>query len=128
MVQLVMGVVLPTGLLARQKRYAADGVRQTTVLLLNLFMWTSFHQQVESIFPKLFHKRYFTVATIHGALRMAAELLGLNIVMGGRYTHSHSSGCVQALEAVDASGTHALVSSSAQRPVELLRLVYRTWS
>jgi hypothetical protein len=29
----------------------------------------------------VFHKRYFTVATIHGALGMAAELLGLYIVM-----------------------------------------------
>ena len=41
----------------------------------------SFHQQVGPLFPRVFHKRYFTVATIHGALGMAAELLGLYIVM-----------------------------------------------
>ena len=32
----------------------------------------------------------------------------------------------EALEAVDACGTRALVVSSAERPVDLLRLVYRT--
>jgi hypothetical protein len=31
-------------------------------------MLPSFHQQVGPIFPRVFHKRYFTVATIHGAL------------------------------------------------------------
>jgi len=86
-VQLVMGAALLVGgLLAKQKRYAAHGVCQTTVQLPNLLiialvMWPSFHQQVGPVFPRAFHKRYFTVATIHGALGMAAELLGLYIVM-----------------------------------------------
>jgi uncharacterized membrane protein YozB (DUF420 family) len=86
-VQLVMGVALLVGgVLAKQKRYAAHGVCQTTVLLLNLLMialvmWPSFHQQVGPVFPRVFHKRYFIVATIHAALGMAAELLGLYIVM-----------------------------------------------
>ena len=86
-VQLVMGAALLVGgLLAKQKRYAARGVCQTTVQLPNLLiialvMWPSFHQQVGPVFPRAFHKRYFTVATIHGALGMAAELLGLYIVM-----------------------------------------------
>ena len=87
MVQLVMGVALLMGdLLARQERYAAHGVCLTTALLLNLLMIAlvmlpSFHQQVGPIFPRVFPKRYFTVATIHGDLGMAAELLGLYIVM-----------------------------------------------
>jgi len=86
-VQLAMGVALLVGgLLAKQKRYAAHGVCQTTVLLLNLLMialvmWPSFHQQVGPVFPRVFHKRYFVVAAIHAALGMAAELLGLYIVM-----------------------------------------------
>jgi uncharacterized membrane protein YozB (DUF420 family) len=86
-VQFVMGAALLVGgLLAKQKRYAAHGVCQTTVQLPNLLiialvMWPSFHQQVGPEFPRAFHKRYFTVATIHGALGMAAELLGLYIVM-----------------------------------------------
>jgi Ca2+/H+ antiporter len=38
-VQILMGVALLTGsLLAKQKRYKAHGVCQTTVLLLNLMM------------------------------------------------------------------------------------------
>ena len=86
-VQFVMGAALLVGgLLAKQKRYAAHGGCQTTVQLPNLLiialvMWASFHQQVGPVFPRAFHKRYFTVATIHGALGMAAELLGLYIVM-----------------------------------------------
>jgi len=86
-VQLIMGIALLVGvLLAKQKRYAAHGVCQTSVLLLNLLMialvmWPSFHQQVEPSFPRVFHKRYFTVATSHAALGVAAELLGLYIVM-----------------------------------------------
>jgi Ca2+/H+ antiporter len=73
-VQFVMGAALLVGgLLAKQKRYAAHGGCQTTVQLPNLLiialvMWASFHQQVGPVFPRAFHKRYFTVATIHGAL------------------------------------------------------------
>jgi len=86
-VQLIMGIALLVGgLLAKQKRYAGHGICQTSVLLLNLWMialvmWPSFHQQVGSALPRVFHKRYFTVATIHAALGVAAELLGLYIVM-----------------------------------------------
>jgi uncharacterized membrane protein YozB (DUF420 family) len=86
-VQLFMGVALVVGgLLAKRKRYTAHGACQATVLLLNLLMialvmWPSFHQQVVPIFPRVLHKRYFLVATIHGALGIAAELLGLYIVI-----------------------------------------------
>jgi Ca2+/H+ antiporter len=52
-VQLIMGVALLAGVvLAKQKRYTAHGICQTTVLLLNLLMiglvmWPSFQQQVK---------------------------------------------------------------------------------
>jgi uncharacterized membrane protein YozB (DUF420 family) len=86
-VQILMGGALVTGgLLAKQKRYTAHGICQTSVLLLNLLMialvmWPSFHQQVGPVFPRVFRRRYYTVATIHGVLGMAAELLGLYIVL-----------------------------------------------
>lgn len=86
-VQILMGVALLTGsLLAKQKRYKAHGICQTTVLLLNLLMialvmWPSFHQQVEPVFPRVFRRSYFAVATIHAGLGMLAELVGLYIVM-----------------------------------------------
>jgi uncharacterized membrane protein YozB (DUF420 family) len=86
-VQLMMGVGLAAGaLLAKQKRYRAHGICQTTVLLLNLLMiglvmWPSFQQQVKPALPKVFHKWYYTTATIHAVLGIAAELLGLYVVI-----------------------------------------------
>ena len=86
-VQILMGTaLLAGGLLAKQKRYTAHGICQTAVLLLNLLMialvmWPSFHQQVGLVFPRVFRKRYYTVATIHAALGMVAEILGLYIIM-----------------------------------------------
>jgi len=87
-VQILMGVALLTGgLLAKQKRYKGHGICQTTVLLLNLLMialimWPSFQQQVVPVFPRVFRRPYYSVAAIHGALGIAAELLGLYIVIG----------------------------------------------
>ena len=86
-VQLIMGAALIAGaLLAGQKRYRAHGICQTTVLLLNLLMiglvmWPSFQQQVKPALSKVFHKWYYEVATIHAVLGIAAELLGLYIVI-----------------------------------------------
>ena len=86
-VQLIMGLALIAGvLLAKQKRYTAHGICQTTVLLLNLLMigsvmWPSFQQQVKPALTKVFHKWYYAVATIHAALGIAVELLGLYIVI-----------------------------------------------
>jgi len=86
-VQLVMGTALVAGIiLARQQRYRAHGICQTTVLLLNLLMiglvmWPSFRQQVSPKFPKVLHKLYYAAPLIHAALGMAAELLGLYIVL-----------------------------------------------
>jgi uncharacterized membrane protein YozB (DUF420 family) len=87
LVQLAMGAVLVAGVvLARQRRYRAHGICQTTVLLLNLLMiglvmWPSFRQQVSPKFPKVPHKLYYAAAMAHAALGMAAELLGLYIVL-----------------------------------------------
>jgi uncharacterized membrane protein YozB (DUF420 family) len=86
-VQVAMGLALVAGsLLAKRKRFAAHGVCQTTVLLLNLgmiglVMWPSFEQQVRPALPKGLHKWYYAAATIHALLGAAAELLGLYIVI-----------------------------------------------
>ena len=86
-VQLIMGIALAIGaILARQKRYRAHGICQTTVLLLNLLMiglvmWPSFQQQVKPALSKVPHKWYYEVATIHAVLGITAELLGLYIVI-----------------------------------------------
>ncbi len=86
-VQLIMGTALLAGAhLAKQKRYKAHGICQTTVLRLNLrmiglVMWPSFQQQVKPALSKVFHKWYYEAAAIHAALGIAAELLGLYIVI-----------------------------------------------
>ena len=86
-VQLIMGAALIAGShLAKQKRYKAHGICQTTVLLLNLLMiglvmWPSFQEQVRPALSKVHHKWYYEVAIIHAALGIAAELLGLYIVL-----------------------------------------------
>lgn len=86
-VQLLMGVALMAGArLAKQKRYRAHGICQTTVLLLNLLMiglvmGPSFQQQVRPAMFKFRHKSYYEVATIHAGLGLSAELLGLYIVI-----------------------------------------------
>jgi uncharacterized membrane protein YozB (DUF420 family) len=86
-VQLIMGVALVMGvILAKQRRYTAHGICQTTVLLLNLVMIAlvmgpSFRLQVTPALPRGLHHRYYAVAAIHGFLGVAAELLGLYIVL-----------------------------------------------
>jgi uncharacterized membrane protein YozB (DUF420 family) len=85
--QLIMGVALLGGaVLAKQKRYRAHGICQTTVLLLNLLMiglvmWPSFQQQVKPALSRVLRKRYYGVAAAHTVLGIAAELLGLYIVL-----------------------------------------------
>jgi uncharacterized membrane protein YozB (DUF420 family) len=91
-VQFIMGAALVAGaVLAKKKRYTAHGICQTgicqtTVLLLNLIMIAlvmlpSFRLQVVPAFPRVFRKRYYTVAAIHGLLGVAAQLLGLYIIL-----------------------------------------------
>jgi uncharacterized membrane protein YozB (DUF420 family) len=85
--QIAMGTTLIVGaLLARSKRYAAHGACQSAVLVLNLVlissvMWPSFSLQVLPKLSKHFGKRYYAVASIHGALGAVAELLGLYILL-----------------------------------------------
>lgn len=85
-VQIIMGAALIVGaLLAKQKRYRAHGICQTTVLLLNLLMiglvmGPSFQQQVKPELSRVFHKWYYEAAAIHAILGITAELLGLYIV------------------------------------------------
>jgi uncharacterized membrane protein YozB (DUF420 family) len=85
--QLIMGTALIAGAhLAKQKRYKAHGICQTTVLLLNLLliglvMWPSFQQQVKPAPSKVLHKWYYEVAIIHAVLGITAEILGLYIVI-----------------------------------------------
>ena len=86
-VQLMMGIKLAIGaILARQRRYIAHSVCQTTVLLLNvlmigLVMGPSFRQQVTPALSKVLHKWYYEAATVHAVLGITAELLGLYIVI-----------------------------------------------
>ena len=86
-VQIIMGAALIVGwFLAKRQRYRAHGICQTTVLLLNLLMiglvmWPSFQQQAKPDLSKVLHKWYYEAATIHALLGIAAELLGLYIVI-----------------------------------------------
>ena len=86
-VQLAMGAALIFGaFLARAKRFVAHAVCQTAVLVLNLVMicfWMlpSFLWHVLPRLPRRFGKRFYAVATIHGVLGVAAEILGLYIVL-----------------------------------------------
>jgi uncharacterized membrane protein YozB (DUF420 family) len=81
------GVALLGGaVLAKQKRYTAHGICQSTVLLLNLLMiglvmWPSFQQQVKPALSQVLRKRYYEVATTHAVLGIAAKLLGLYVVL-----------------------------------------------
>lgn len=86
-VKLIMGAALTAGtILAKRRRYKAHGIRQTSVLLLNLLMiglvmWPSFQQQVEPALFKGLHKWYYRTAILHGVIGTIAELLGLYIVL-----------------------------------------------
>jgi uncharacterized membrane protein YozB (DUF420 family) len=85
-VQLAMGTALVTGaLLAKQKRFRAHGICQTTVLLLNLLMiglvmWPAFRRLTPK-FSRAFHRSYYAMPVLHAALGIAAEILGLYIVL-----------------------------------------------
>jgi len=85
--QLVMGVALIAGaFLARAKRYAAHGICQTTVLLLNLamiayVMWPSFYSDVLPVLPDHLTDSYHGVASAHGFVAVSAELFGLYLLL-----------------------------------------------
>ena len=85
--QFILGAALIAGVFfAKQKRFRAHGVCQTTVLLVNLLMvglvmWPSFQQQLRPHLPKVFHRFYYAVAMTHTLVGIAAETLGLYIVV-----------------------------------------------
>jgi uncharacterized membrane protein YozB (DUF420 family) len=87
LIQIAMGMTLIVGgFLARGKHYRAHGVCQTAVLMLNLVlifsvMWPSFHLQVLPGLRRHLGKRYYAIATVHGAAGAMAEILGLYIVL-----------------------------------------------
>jgi len=49
--------------------------------MIELVMWPSFQQQVKPALSKVLYKWYYEAATIHALLGIAAELLGLYIVI-----------------------------------------------
>lgn len=83
-----MGLALLVGmLLARQKHFAAHGICQSAVVLLNLipiisFIGLAFHKTVLPAIPSGINDRFYAVATVHAALGTIAELLGLYIILG----------------------------------------------
>src|SRR6266496_3868100 len=76
-VQFIMGAALVAGvLLARQQRYKAHGICQTTVLLLNLLMiglvmWPAF-RHVRPTIPRVLHRSYYAAPVVHAVLGMTA--------------------------------------------------------
>src|SRR3989441_10328166 len=86
-VQAAMGAALLAGTyLARRRSYTAHGICQTTVMLLNLVMialvmWPSFQRQVTPALPAHLGDRYYAVGTAPPALGIAAEMLGVYIVV-----------------------------------------------
>lgn len=87
LIQFAMGIALLAGaFLARAKRYAAHGICQALVLLLNLpmialVMWPSFHARVLPRLSTHLAKRNYAIATAHGVLGAVAEILGLYILL-----------------------------------------------
>jgi len=87
LIQIAMGVALLAGaFLARAKRYAAHGICQAAVLILNLpmialVMWPSFDARVLPRLSTRFSKPSYAVAAAHGVLGILAEALGLYILL-----------------------------------------------
>jgi uncharacterized membrane protein YozB (DUF420 family) len=85
--QLAMGFALLAGsYLARTKHYRAHGICQASILVINLFsialvMWPTFRLQVLPRLPARLARRNYAVATAHGLLGAAAELLGIYILL-----------------------------------------------
>lgn len=85
--QLAMGAALIGGfLLARRRRFRAHMYCQACVVLLNLvliavIMAPSFHGQIQSGIPSKLGTAFVGVTTLHAALGLIAELLGLYVVL-----------------------------------------------
>ena len=87
LIQIAMGFALLAGaFLARAKRYAAHGLCQAIVLILNLpmialVMWPSLDARVLPRLSRHFARPHYALAMAHGALGALAELLGLYILL-----------------------------------------------
>src|SRR5689334_16087874 len=81
LVQVAMGLALFYGtILARRRRFEAHRLCQTSVLLLNLVMIAlvmapSFHPGAETVSKDGSADAASRIATVHGALGIAAEIL-----------------------------------------------------
>lgn len=86
-IQLFMGIALLLGMmLARRRRYLAHGICQGSVMILNLvmialIMFPSFRDGVFPELPARLRIPYYSVSTLHAALGIIAQLLGLYIVL-----------------------------------------------
>lgn len=86
-IQLFMGVALLVGMmLARRRRYRAHAICQGSIMMLNLvmialIMFPSFRDGVIPDLPAGLRKPYYSVPTLHAALGITAQLLGLYIVL-----------------------------------------------
>ena len=86
-VEIVMGIALLGGMaLAWRKRFKAHAWCQSAVVLLNLvvivsFMAPSFHRGVEPGIPSHLGRSYYLLATLHGIVGVAAELMALYILL-----------------------------------------------
>ena len=87
LIQIAIGLALLAGaFLARAKRYAAHGLCQAIVLILNLpmialVMWPSLDARVLPRLSRHFARPHYALAMAHGALGALAELLGLYILL-----------------------------------------------
>jgi uncharacterized membrane protein YozB (DUF420 family) len=86
-VELMMGLALIGGtVLARHRRFKAHAWCQSAVVLLNLvviasFMAPSFRRGVEPGIPSHLGRSYYLLAILHGILGVAAELIGLYVLL-----------------------------------------------
>lgn len=86
-IQLFMGIALLVGMmLARRRCYRAHGICQGSVMMLNLvmialIMFPSFREGVIPELPGRLRNPYYSVSTVHAALGITAQLLGLYIVL-----------------------------------------------
>jgi uncharacterized membrane protein YozB (DUF420 family) len=87
LLELVMGLALIAGaILARRRHFRAHATCQSVVVILNLgvvllFMLPSFHNAVLPGIPAHLARSYYWLAAAHGILGIAAELLGVYLLL-----------------------------------------------
>jgi len=96
------------------------------LLMIGLVMWPSFQQQLRPHLPKVFHRFYYAVAMTHTLVGIAAETLGLYIVVVAGTNLLPQWLCLTHWKRLDAGGGRALVDRSGKRSGDLLRMVCGT--